>query len=173
MLTILHPFHANHNGGTLVFDASGNLYISTGDGGGTGDNAQSLGSLLGKILRIRPRQSGADDYTVPDNPFQGLQGARREIWAYGLRNPYRFSLDRQTGDLVIGDVGEASFEEVDFSRGRTAPEPAATSAGTPARGARSTRCRPNRRRARCPASRLTRDRLLRRRLQRHRRLRRA
>jgi hypothetical protein len=114
VLTIPHPFHANHNGGTLVFDASGNLYISTGDGGGNGDNAQSLGSLLGKILRIRPRQSGADDYTVPDNPFQGLPGARREIWAYGLRNPYRFSLDRQTGDLAIGDVGEASFEEVDF-----------------------------------------------------------
>jgi glucose/arabinose dehydrogenase len=117
VLTIPHPTYGNHNGGQLAFDAAGSLYVGTGDGGGGGDplgNAQALGSLLGKILRIRPLQSGASPYTVPANPFRSYPGARPEIWAYGLRNPFRFSLDRQTGDLTIGDVGQNAFEEVDF-----------------------------------------------------------
>jgi Glucose / Sorbosone dehydrogenase len=113
----------NHNGGLMVFGADGLMYVGTGDGGGGDDqhgargNAQSLGSLLGKILRIDPRQSGGRPYTVPDsNPFVGRSGARPEIYAYGLRNPWRFSFDRATGDLSIADVGQDAVEEVDFVR---------------------------------------------------------
>jgi glucose/arabinose dehydrogenase len=116
----------NHNGGSLVFGPDGLLYIGTGDGGGANDqhgprgNAQSLGSLLGKILRIDPRRRGSRPYSVPaSNPFAGRADARGEIYSYGLRNPWRFSFDRLTGDLSIGDVGQDLVEEVDFvGRGR-------------------------------------------------------
>jgi glucose/arabinose dehydrogenase len=117
VLTIQHPTYDNHNGGQLQFDADGYLYVATGDGGGAGDpdeNAQDLDSLLGKILRIDPELSGTDPYTIPTgNPFVGTAGAD-EIWSYGLRNPWRFSFDRATGDLLIADVGQATWEELDF-----------------------------------------------------------
>jgi glucose/arabinose dehydrogenase len=113
----------NHNGGLMIFGADGHMYVGTGDGGGGNDqhgargNAQSLGSLLGKILRIDPRASGGRPYTSPSsNPFVGRSGARPEIYAYGLRNPWRFSFDRATGDLTIGDVGQDKVEEIDFVR---------------------------------------------------------
>jgi Glucose / Sorbosone dehydrogenase len=113
VLAIDHP-RSNHNGGQLQFGPDGFLYIGTGDGGGAGDpdgNGQNLETLLGKILRITP--AGAP-YSIPaDNPFAAQPG-RDEIWAYGLRNPWRFSFDRQTGDLVIGDVGQGSVEEINF-----------------------------------------------------------
>jgi glucose/arabinose dehydrogenase len=108
----------NHNGGQLAFGPDDHLYVAFGDGGGAGDplgSGQSLGTLLGKILRIDPRPAGGRDYGVPsDNPFVGRDGARPEIWAYGLRNPWRFSFDAATGDLWIGDVGQNAYEEVDF-----------------------------------------------------------
>lgn len=110
-------FAPNHNGGLIVFGGDGHLYIGTGDGGGEGDpmrNGQDLASLLGKILRIDPRRSGAKPYTVPaDNPFAGHPGARAEIYSYGLRNPWRFDIDPPTKTLVIADVGQSSFEEID------------------------------------------------------------
>jgi glucose/arabinose dehydrogenase len=116
VLTIGHSQAPNHNGGQLQFGPDGYLYVSTGDGGfGQSANAQNTSSLLGKILRIDPRPSGPAPYSVPtDNPFVGVAGAD-EIWAYGLRNPWRFSFDRATGDLLIADVGENSYEEVDFA----------------------------------------------------------
>lgn len=105
----------NHNGGQLAFGPDGMLYIGLGDGGGGGDpyeNGQDLASLLGKILRIQVGPSGP--YTVPnDNPFIGQTDAKPEIWAYGLRNPWRFSFDSATGDLYIGDVGQGTYEEID------------------------------------------------------------
>lgn len=113
----------NHNGGLLLFGPDRLLYIGTGDGGGGDDqhgargNAQDLGSLLGKILRIDPRATGGRPYRVPaSNPFVNRSGARPEIYAYGLRNPWRFSFDRGTGDLSIADVGQDAVEEVDFVR---------------------------------------------------------
>jgi hypothetical protein len=119
VLTIPHPNHANHNGGQIHFGPDGYLYLSTGDGGGENDaerNAQDLESLLGKMLRIDPRQSGTQPYTVPPgNPFVAMAGARPEIWSYGLRNPFRFSFDRLSGDLTIGDVGQEAREEVNHS----------------------------------------------------------
>jgi glucose/arabinose dehydrogenase len=118
VLTIPHPGAANHNGGQLQFGPDGYLYVATGDGGSQGDplkNAQSTGSLLGKILRIDPRPGGAAPYRVPaGNPFVGATG-RDEIWSLGLRNPWRFSFDRLTGDLLIGDVGGSQWEEVDLA----------------------------------------------------------
>ncbi len=112
----------NHNGGLLLFGPDRLLYIGLGDGGGGGDqhgrrgNGQSLGTLLGKILRIDPRRAGRRRYRIPAaNPFH-RRGARREIYAYGLRNPWRFSFDRATGDLAIGDVGQNAVEEIDFVR---------------------------------------------------------
>jgi hypothetical protein len=118
LLTIPHPGAANHNGGQLQFGPDGHLYISTGDGGGGDDqfhNAQSRASLLGKILRIDPLPGGGQPYTIPaGNPLVGKTG-RDEIWAYGLRNPWRFSFDRQGGDLLIADVGQSAREEVDYA----------------------------------------------------------
>lgn len=112
-----------HNGGHLVFGPDGYLWISLGDGGGidggpdTGvpENAQDLGSVLGSLLRIDPRPSGGAAYSTPsDNPFVGIAGAREEIWMIGLRNPWRFSFDSETGDLWIGDVGQFCWEEINF-----------------------------------------------------------
>jgi len=115
LLTIPQPF-SNHNGGQLHFGPDGYLYIGIGDGGSGGDpqnNGQDLGKLLGKILRIDV-DSGFPFTVPPDNPFVGVVGAREEIWSFGLRNPWRFSFDRLTGDMFIGDVGQNSWEEVDF-----------------------------------------------------------
>jgi glucose/arabinose dehydrogenase len=116
LLTIPHPNFANHNGGQLQFGPDGYLYIGTGDGGFAGDpnnNAQNIDQLLGKILRIDVDHGSP--YGVPaSNPFFLRPGPRGEIWAYGLRNPWRFSFDRETGDLWIGDVGQDNYEEVDF-----------------------------------------------------------
>ena len=110
LLTAVQPF-ANHNGGQLAFGPDGLLYIGLGDGGSGGDpfgNGQNLSTLLGKVLRIDVL-SGQPPYAVPPgNPFGS------EVWAYGLRNPWRFSFDRLTGDLYIADVGENLFEEVNF-----------------------------------------------------------
>lgn len=119
---------SNHNGGLLLFGPDDLLYVGLGDGGGAYDqhgrvgNGQDLGTWLGKILRIDPRPAGGRPYTVPrDNPFAGVAGARPEIFVWGLRNPWRFSFDRQTGDLTIGDVGQDEVEEIDFlPRGRIA-----------------------------------------------------
>jgi glucose/arabinose dehydrogenase len=117
VLFVDQPF-SNHNGGNLVFGPDGYLYIGLGDGGSGGDpmnNGQSLDTLLGKMLRIDPRPRGDAPYSVPvDNPFVGKPGTRPEIWAYGLRNPWRYSFDRETGDLWIGDVGQDSWEEIDI-----------------------------------------------------------
>ncbi|MGI8785292.1 MAG: PQQ-dependent sugar dehydrogenase [Acidobacteriota bacterium] len=115
VLDFVQPFD-NHNGGMIEFGSDGYLYIATGDGGAGGDpnnNGQSKATLLGKILRIDV--DSASPYTVPsDNPFVGEAGARSEIWAYGLRNPWRFSFDRLTGRLIAGDVGQNAIEEVDI-----------------------------------------------------------
>jgi len=116
----------NHNGGLLLFGPDDLLYIGTGDGGGGGDqhgrlgNAQNLNSLLGKLLRIDPRPSGSRPYSIPrSNPFVGRPGARGEVYSYGLRNPWRFSFDRRTDALSIGDVGQNAIEEIDFvARGK-------------------------------------------------------
>jgi glucose/arabinose dehydrogenase len=123
LLRVEDPF-ANHNGGQLAFGPDRLLYIAFGDGGGGGDpegNGQSLGTLLGKILRIDPRPAGGRPYRVPSgNPFVGRGGgARPEIWAYGLRNPWRFSFDPASGDLWIGDVGQNAWEEVDREPARS------------------------------------------------------
>ena len=111
------PF-ANHNGGLLLFGPDGHLYIGLGDGGGADDpdrRALDLGDPLGKILRIDPRPDGARPYSIPAaNPFAGTDGARGEIYSYGLRNPGRFSFDRLTGALSIGDVGQEEQEEIDL-----------------------------------------------------------
>jgi glucose/arabinose dehydrogenase len=120
LLQVDQPF-PNHNGGALQFGPDGYLYISLGDGGSGGDpqgNGQKLDTLLAKILRIDTDQpSGDKAYGIPaDNPFVGREGARPEIWLTGLRNPWRMSFDRATGDLWIGDVGQGSFEEIDVVR---------------------------------------------------------
>jgi len=119
VLFVPQPF-SNHNGGALAFGPDGYLYVALGDGGSGGDpygNGQSLSTPLGKILRISPRPSEGRPYGIPrDNPFVGRVGAKPEIWDYGLRNPWRFSFDRQTGDLWIGDVGQTDWEEVDVER---------------------------------------------------------
>jgi len=120
ILVLPHPNHTNHNGGQLAFGPDGTLYISTGDGGGGGDpqdNAQDPTSLNGKILRIDVESESpeGETYVVPgDNPFVGNPDYRPEIWALGLRNPWRFSFDRLTGDIYIAEVGQNSLEEVNF-----------------------------------------------------------
>ena len=141
ILLLNHPTYTNHNGGLLVFGPDGYLYIGTGDGGGGGDpsrNAQNPASLLGKLLRIdseyawgqtpagsnqfflpillnKNQTSSSPSYKIPaDNPFVGQSGARPEIWALGLRNPWRYAFDRQTHDLYIADVGQNTWEEIDF-----------------------------------------------------------
>ena len=117
VLKIEHSEFPNHNGGQLQFGPDGFLYIGTGDGGSAYDpdeNGQNRGVLLGKLLRIDPRRDGDRPYSVPgSNPFVGKDG-QGEIYSYGLRNPYRFSFDSATGDLLIGDVGQDRYEEVDF-----------------------------------------------------------
>ncbi len=119
LLTFDQPFE-NHNGGKVAFGNDGYLYIATGDGGAGGDphkNGQSKKTLLGKILRIDVNKaSGNFKYSVPaDNPFAGNQNSfREEIFAYGLRNPWRFSVDHVTGDVWVGDVGQNKIEEVDI-----------------------------------------------------------
>ena len=115
VLSIPHTTATNHNGGQIQFGPDGMLYLATGDGGDTPAAARDLDSLLGKLLRIDPRGAVDGQYTVPaDNPFVGQAGARAEIWASGLRNPFRFSFDRATGDLVLGDVGEGTTEEINL-----------------------------------------------------------
>jgi glucose/arabinose dehydrogenase len=115
LLRIEQPY-ANHNGGGLAFGPDGYLYIGTGDGGSGGDplgNGQSLNTLLGKLLRLDVE--GAEPYAVPsDNPIAASEESFSEIWAYGLRNPWRFTFDPATGDLYIGDVGQGSWEEINF-----------------------------------------------------------
>ncbi len=114
-LLVMDDQFPNHNGGNVMFGPDGYLYVGTGDGGGGGDpleSGQDLDSLLGKILRIDPSPSDGLPYSIPpDNPFVGRAG-RDEVWAYGLRNPWRFSFDRETKDLWIGDVGQDEWEEV-------------------------------------------------------------
>src|SRR5512134_2997646 len=115
ILAVDQPFD-NHNGGMIAYGPDGFLYVGLGDGGDAGDpdgNGQDLATLLGKILRIDP--DGGIPYGIPGtNPFVSTAGARGEIWALGLRNPWRFSFDRGTGDLYIGDVGQATWEEIDY-----------------------------------------------------------
>jgi glucose/arabinose dehydrogenase len=118
LLRVGHRVNTNHNGGMLAFGNKGYLYISIGDGGGGGDtpdNAQNRRVLLGKILRIDVNgRSGRLAYRIPsNNPYAGSKTLKREIWSYGLRNPWRFSFDRLNGDLWIGDVGQGAWEEVD------------------------------------------------------------
>jgi glucose/arabinose dehydrogenase len=124
VLSVPHRSAPNHNGGLLLFGPDKLLYAGLGDGGGGGDrhgsrgNGQNLGTLLGKIIRIDPRLSGRRAYTVPgSNPFVGRSGARPEIYAYGLRNPWRFAF-APNGNLVIGDVGQDQVEEIDVVHGK-------------------------------------------------------
>jgi glucose/arabinose dehydrogenase len=120
LLDIEHSRFPNHNGGQLQFGPDGFLYVGTGDGGSFGDpaeNAQDRRSLLGKILRIDPLSG--DRYAIPDgNPFKKGRG-RDEIYALGLRNPWRFSFDRETDDIIIGDVGQDRREEIDYETAKS------------------------------------------------------
>ena len=138
-IEIEHRAASNHNGGTAVFGPDGMLYLAPGDGGaGQSANAQNLSSLLGKVLRIDPTPGGGHR-TPAGNPFGN------EVWSRGLRNPFRFSFDRLTGDLVIGDVGAATTEEIDFApaslaRGRGWNYGWPTCEGSYAQGSTSTPC---------------------------------
>jgi glucose/arabinose dehydrogenase len=112
----VHQPYENHNGGNLVFGPDGYLYIGLGDGGSGGDpqgNGQNPRTLLGKMLRIDV--NSAEPYSIPaDNPYVNSEQGAPEVWAIGLRNPWRYSFDRATGDLYIGDVGQGSWEEINF-----------------------------------------------------------
>lgn len=124
IISVAQPF-SNHNGGNLMFGKDGYLYINIGDGGSSGDpngNGQNKNTLLAKILRIDIHSSSVrTPYLLPaTNPFQGQTGVRREIWAYGVRNPWRSSFDRITGDLWIADVGQGAVEEIDFQTANAA-----------------------------------------------------
>jgi glucose/arabinose dehydrogenase len=123
LLFVDQPY-PNHNGGLVLFGPDDHLYIGLGDGGSGGDperRGQDLTTLLGKILRIDPRPAGERPYRIPpSNPFRETAGARPEVYSYGLRNPWRFSFDRETDDLWIGDVGQDSLEEVNFIERRDA-----------------------------------------------------
>ncbi|MDZ4801894.1 MAG: PQQ-dependent sugar dehydrogenase [Bryobacteraceae bacterium] len=125
VLRVAHTEFANHNGGRIVFGPDGYLYAGLGDGGSGGDprgNGQNLNALLGKLLRLDV-EGGSATYTSPaSNPFANRTGARPEIWAYGLRNPWKFSFDSATGDLYIADVGQNAIEEINF-------QPASSSGG--------------------------------------------
>lgn len=115
LITINQPF-PNHNGGQIMFGPDGYLYIGMGDGGSGGDpqnNGQRLNSLLGKILRIDV-DNGTPYGIPPDNPFRAMLSGNPEIWSYGLRNPWRFTFDRSTGDMFIADVGQNAWEEISF-----------------------------------------------------------
>jgi len=117
LLTVEHSAESNHNGGMLAFGPDGCLYAGVGDGGGVGDpnnNAQTLSSLLGKLLRLNPDTGGACTNNGIINPFV-LVGGAQQVWSLGLRNPWRFSFDRITGDLYIGDVGQDTREEIDVA----------------------------------------------------------
>lgn len=125
VLVVEHSQHSNHNGGQLQFGPKGLLYIGTGDGGGAYDppeNAQNRNSLLGKLLRINPHRKGKRRYTIPrSNPFAGKgRDGRPEVFSLGLRNPFRFSFDRRTRHIVIGDVGQDAWEEVDYETVKSA-----------------------------------------------------
>lgn len=125
ILTIAHRDFANHNGGLVAFGPDGLLYIGPGDGGGGGDtlgNGQNLDALLGKLLRIDVSNASAGQpYAIPPlNPFAGQAGRRGEIWAYGLRNPWRYAFDAATALLYIADVGEGAREEVNVAAAATA-----------------------------------------------------
>lgn len=131
LISIMQPY-ANHNGGMLAFGPDGYLYAGTGDGGSGGDphgNGQRTDTLLGKILRIDPEfEVDPDEANVlyripPENPFAKDSSGRPEIWASGLRNPWRFSFDSLTGDLWIGDVGQNAWEEIDFASAVDGLEP--------------------------------------------------
>jgi glucose/arabinose dehydrogenase len=119
ILQVEQPY-PNHNGGLLKFGPDGYLYVGLGDGGSAGDpegHGQNLATLLGSILRLDVSQAG-DSYDIPaDNPFIDNSAARPEIWSYGWRNPWRFSFDRQTGDMYIADVGQNTWEEVNVQPG--------------------------------------------------------
>ncbi len=120
IITITHRAFSNHKGGLVAFGADGFMYLAPGDGGGSGDpsgNGQNLNTLLGKLLRIDvSNASVAQPYVIPpENPFAGQPGRRGEIWAYGLRNPWRYAFDEATGLLYVADVGQAQREEVNVT----------------------------------------------------------
>jgi glucose/arabinose dehydrogenase len=151
VLTIRQPT-TRHHGGNIVFGPDGLLWLGVGDGSPGGDPAnaaQSLGVLSGKLLRLDPTPAGGKGYTVPaSNPFVNRKGARPEIWAFGLRNPWRFSFDRATGDLWIGDVGQYIVEEIDGIGLRGLRVPTSAGAGWRAAAASAaarhpTRCHPS------------------------------
>ena len=117
LLTVLQPY-ANHQGGTVTFGPDGYLYLGLGDGGSAGDpwgHGQRRDTLLGTILRLDVGVEERATYSIPpDNPFVGDAAGAAEVWVYGLRNPWRFSFDRETGDLFIGDVGQNQWEEISY-----------------------------------------------------------
>jgi glucose/arabinose dehydrogenase len=117
VLTVPHPVESNHNGGQLQFGPDGMLWAGTGDGGGGGDpdgNGQNKHALLGKLLRLDV--NGVSGYTIPaGNPGNADTSFAPEVWSYGLRNPWRFSFDRETGDLYVADVGQGQYEEVNVA----------------------------------------------------------